>query len=73
MPFKLSLQVCAAEFESREYYLVSTCMTELFKVKVYSLHVEVSKAEYVQQFLCCLLLHAILLVYTAGMALSTVI
>ena len=51
MPFKLSSQVCAAHLESREYYSVSTCMTELFKVKVYSLHVEVSKAEYVQQFL----------------------
>ena len=55
LPFKLSLQVCAAEFESREYHSVSTCMTELLKVKVYSLHVEIFKAEYVRAVYCYML------------------
>ena len=29
LSFKLSFQVCAAEFESREYYSVSTCTTDV--------------------------------------------
>ena len=41
--FKISLQACAAEFESQEFYSVSTCTTA-----VHSFQNE-------QHFLCCLL------------------